>query len=535
MLRLSIFGRFRAADALGNEIPIKSKKARALLAYLALPPGKEIGREEVMALLWSERGDEQARSSLRQALSGLRKELGEIADRALKITDESLALDPGLVAVEPASPGDVLLAGLHISDPAFDEWLRDERLRLEDAAVPHTHPPELPLSDKPSIVVLPFANLSADPEQQYFSDGITEDIMTELSRFGSLDVLARQSAFVLRDRAEDISKTLADLGANYTLNGSVRKAGNRIRLTAQLVEVGTQKQIWADRYDRELADVFAIQDELVQAIVVALVGRLEIDSRERALRKQPENLATYDYYLQGLWHDRKYNADDASAGRAVLEKAIALDPTFARAYGLLAHTMIISGFFGERSEAASDEILEIAKKAVELDPTDGDCYAKLGIVHVYRFEHEQARQNLETALRMNPNDSYTCSHYAWYLETVGEAEQALAYLDRALALDPHPPHWHWDLRTETLYALGRYEEAIEILQQKSLAHFWDFGYLAACYGQLGNKEKAGEYWDKTLSLYPEAKLSMIGNTIGYRHQADADHWTEGLLKAGLSD
>ena len=133
MLRLSIFGRFRAADALGNEIPIKSKKARALLAYLALPPGKERSREEVMGLLWSERGDEQARSSLRQALSGLRKELGENAIRALKITDEALALDPSLVAVEPGSPGDVLLSGMHISDSAFDEWLRDERLRHEDA------------------------------------------------------------------------------------------------------------------------------------------------------------------------------------------------------------------------------------------------------------------------------------------------------------------------------------------------------------------------------------------------------------------
>ena len=134
MLRLTIFGRFRAADALGNEIPIKSRKSRALLAYLALPPGKERSREEVMALLWSDRGDEQARSSLRQALSGLRKELGEIAVGALQITDESLALDPDLVVVEPASPGDALLAGLHINDPAYDEWLRDERLRREDTA-----------------------------------------------------------------------------------------------------------------------------------------------------------------------------------------------------------------------------------------------------------------------------------------------------------------------------------------------------------------------------------------------------------------
>jgi TolB-like protein/Tfp pilus assembly protein PilF len=535
MLRLTLFGRFRAEDEGGREIPIKSRKAKALLAFLALPAGKERSREAVMALLWSNRGEEQARASLRQALSGLRRELGPGDAGALCVGADSLKLDPDHVVVEPAAQGERLLDGLQVHDPAFEEWLRDERLRHEEGAVPTGASAKVNSSGKPSILVLPFKSLSADAEQQYFSDGITDDIMTELSRFGSLDVVARQSAFVLRDRAQDVGKTLADLGADYSLEGSVRKAGTRIRLTAQLVDLGTGKQIWADRYDRELADVFVIQDELVQAIVAKLVGRLEIDSHARALRKLPENLAAYDYYLQGLWHDRKYDAENARAAVAVLKKAIALDPTFARAYGLLAHSLIVLGFFGEREEAASDEILELAKKAVELDPTDSDCFAKLGIAHVYRLEHEQARKNLETAQRMNPNDSYTYSHYAWYLETVGEAKMALENLDRALALDPHPPQWHWDLRCETLYALHRYEEAAEILEQKSLAHFWDFGYLAACYGQLGKNEKARECWEKTRSLFPEVKLAMIGNTIGYLHQADADHWTEGLLKAGLSD
>ena len=384
MLRLTIFGRFRAADAVGNEIPIKSRKSRALLAYLALPPGKERSREEVMALLWSERGDEQARSSLRQALSGLRKELGENSITALHITDESLELDPDLVVVEPASPGDVLLEGLHLNDPAFDEWLRDERLRLEGEAT-RDGPADTPSpTGKPSILVLPFSNLSADSEQQYFSDGITEDITTELSRFGSVDVLARQSAFVLRDRAEGIGKALANLGANYMLEGSIRKVGNRIRLTAQLVDVETGKHVWADRYDRDLDDIFAIQDELVHAIVATLAGRLETESRERALRKSPENLAAYDYYLQGLWYARKYDSDSAVVGRNALEKAVALDPTFARAYGLLATFMMYAAWFDGPYDHSSNDVVDIAKKAVELDPTDADCFAKLGIVHIDR-------------------------------------------------------------------------------------------------------------------------------------------------------
>ena len=198
MLKLRIFGQFRAGDALGNEIPIKSRKAKALLAYLALPLGKPRSREAITALLWSDRGDEQARGSLRQALRGLRRDLGEDAMKALLITDDHVALDPGYVSVAPPSPGDELLEGLHINDPAFEEWLRDERLQREDEVrVERKHKAGSSFK-KPAIAVLPFANMSGDAEQEYFSDGITEDIITELSRFTSLEVVARNSAFVYR-------------------------------------------------------------------------------------------------------------------------------------------------------------------------------------------------------------------------------------------------------------------------------------------------------------------------------------------------
>jgi TolB-like protein len=534
MLRLGLFGGFRAAGADGSELAIKSRKAKGLLAYLALSPGRSRSREELMALLWSDRGEAQARASLRQALTGLRKDLGEDA-AALIVTNDAVALDPDKVALEDAESGGELLAGLHIHDPAFDDWLRDERLRRED--VESTEAPAGPPegAGKPAVAVLPFTNLSGDPEQQYFSDGLTEDIMTELSRFGSLDVLARQSAFVLRDRAEDIREAVGELGAQYLLEGSVRKAGDRIRLTAQLVDVATQKHIWSDRYDRELADVFAIQDELVHAIVATLAGRIKADSRERALRKPPENLMAYDLYLQGLWFDGKYDIASITAGRAVMEKAIAQDPTFARAYGHLAHFMMMAGWFEGSFPGPSDEVLEIAKKAVELDPTDGDCFAKLGVVHVDRRETEEARQNLEAALRLNPHDSSTWSNYAWYLVTVGQPAEALEYLDRRAAVDPYLPNWHWDIRAAALYDLGHYEDAAQVLERKANPYFFNYGQLAACYGQLGRKDEAAHCWDKVMEINPEATLAEISEGNCHTRQQDVDNWLDGLRKAGLSD
>ncbi len=534
MLKLNIFGRFCVADALGNEIPVKSRKSRALLAYLALPPGKPRSREQIMALLWSDRGDQHARASLRQALSGLRKELGEERVSALHITDEALTLDPERVIVERASPGDVLLDGLHLTDPAFEEWLRDERLRQEDALEPDPQPPGLSLPDKPSIAVLPFINMSDDPEQRYFSDGLTEDIITELSRFKSMDVVARNSMFVYRDQAVNVSDIGEKVGASHLLEGSVRKSGNRIRLTAQLIDVKTNKNIWADRYDRELEDIFALQDELVKSIVSALAVRLSAADAERSLRKPAISLAAYDLYLRALSLDSLYNADRAREAKELALQAVALDPGFARAYTVLSVQIYTCAWFENTPrEDYLDEALRTAAKAVELDPDDSFCLCNLGAVHLQRREYDQARHFFELALKSNPNDSGVWADYAWYLTSTGKSDEAIARLDSKEIFEPYPPNWHWEIRGQVLYMLKRYGEARTSFERMTVIPFWAKAFLAACSGQLGDVETAKRYWAEALESAPPGGDPTVFMRDAYRDMADVDHWLEGLRIADL--
>jgi adenylate cyclase len=532
ILRLSIFGRFRAADALGNEIPIKSKKARALLAYLALPPGKERSREEVMALLWSNRGDEQARSSLRQALSGLRKELGDIAEGVLKVTDEWLAFDPGVVVVEPASPGDVLLAGLHINDPAFDEWLRDERLRHEDVAAPDTHTPEMPPPDKPSIAVLPFVNLSDDPEQEYFSDGITGDIITELSRFHSLFVIARNSSFVFKNTAIDMREVASQLGVRYVLEGSVRKAANRIRVTAQLVEATTGSHIWAERYDRDLEE-----DEVTRNIVATLVGRLEDAGAEQAGRKPTDDLMAYDYILRGGQQLNLFTAEGIEKGTELFEKAIELDPQCARAYaGLgLAYQLRI-WIFGTFEDDLVQLAHDNAQKALSLDASDSLAHAILCDLYLNSGRHDRAGDHIEKAITLNPNDSFAAWEMVLYLAYTGRSEEAIEWAQKAVRQNPYHPDWYLEFLGDAYYMAKRYDEAIETFERRNNRPSYFNAELAACYAQLGGMDEAqaavAEYErqcpeDYNFGEFAAAHIKMCAR------QEDRDHWLEGYRKAGL--
>jgi TolB-like protein len=371
MLRLTLFGGFSAAGADGAEIPLKSLKARALLAYLALPPGKPRSREEIMALLWSDRGEAQARASLRQVLTGLRKDLGAQAMTALNIADDAVSLDPDKVMVEGIKAGEELLAGFHLHDPAFEEWLRDERLRLEDTPKPGDRPDRLSLHDKPSVAVLPFTNMSGDPEQEYFSDGITEDIIAELSRFRELTVIARHSCFYYKDKSSKVREIGEELGVQYVVEGSVLRSGERVRVTVQLIEVANEAHIWAERYERNLGDVLTVQDEVTRAIVSMLAGRVIAQSQTRAAHLAARNCHAYDYVLRGEAIISE-TSDSNNRARDMYARALALDPECARAHAGLAGTLLLdwTSGWGDSPDKAFDVALVAAKNALMLDDTD---------------------------------------------------------------------------------------------------------------------------------------------------------------------
>lgn len=388
--------------------------------------------------------------------------------------------------------------------------------------------------NKVPIAVLPFNNMSVDSEQRYFSDGITEDIITELSRFASLDVIARNSTFVYRDKAVDVGTLGKALGAAFLLEGSVRKAGSRIRLTAQLINVGTGKHVWADRYDRDLEDIFAIQDELVHAIVSTLADRLTAAETARSMRKPPDSLVAYDFYLRALDLDRRYDRQSHLKAQQFLEKAVELDPTFARAHALLSAQIWTVAYFEDITNGSyAQAAVEVAQKAVRLDPDDSFCNSMLAVAYLQARQFDQSRHYHELALTLNPHDSFVWSDYAWYLTAVGEFEKAFEFLARRERVEPVPPDWHWSLRGKALYGLEDWHEAIAAFERSATLPPHNNAYLAACYGQIENRRRAQEYWARFTETYPDVHPERVGQIAICKRQVDVDRWTQGLRRAGL--
>jgi TolB-like protein len=404
------------------------------------------------------------------------------------------------------------------------------------------------LPDKPSIAVLPFDNMSGDPEQEYFSDGITEDIITELSRFPILFVIARHSSFVFKGKSIDIKEVGQRLGVEYVVEGSVRKAGNRVRISSQLIEVETGNHIWAERYDRELEDIFAVQEEVARAIVAVLPGRVEKAVAERGQRKPTDNMKAYEVVLRGKMHFNRLNADDLVEAHRLFEKAVELDPRYARAHAHLAITYLVEALFAWVTTDYGEETIESAQNGAALDSNDIFCASVLGYACLVRGLWEDAEKQFDKVIAQNVNDAEIMAWNGDSLNMLGRHEEGRTLILEAMRLDPlHPPLYDWFLGG-ALYSEKCYEDVTQVLTGGALLNSLAYAWLAGAYAYLGRVEEARRALDtfirerrrelNTVNIYIEA------DTIGtlaeafrkhYRLEADWENVSDGLRKAGLPE
>ena len=637
-IHLTLFGGFDVKRAGGGKVTLPTRKAEALLAALACRIGKTQLRERLIALLWGDRSDQQARHSLSQTLSSIRTafDVGPI----FVMEGEGVALDPDMVQADitafrhAANSDDIaelrqaadlyrgpLLEGFRLRDAGFEEWLVVERMQLHNqaigvltalaerqaaandrdgaasalaralaldplaeevhrrliwldldreaynAAIRHyrqcadilkrelgtaPEPSTTALchqalraagqpgdqseranrdDGRPSIAVLPLVNLSGPAEQSYFSDGVTEDLITELSRFRELFVVARNSSFRYR-RDADTKRIAEELGVRFLVEGSVRRIGDRLRISVHLVEAPTEAQLWSEHFDRDIGDVFAVQDEVVQMIVAKVAGQLELAEARRVRRKRTENLAAYDCHLRGLASVHSDERMDLAQARAWFEKAVELDPGYAAPLAMLAMVEALEGFYGDLNDHL-DRAQAFANAAIALDPNDSWAHCALGYIHLKRRSRDIAAFYFRKAVRLNPNEPDHLALCALYHISTGHPELALELMDKAERLNPCVPQWYMAHRAYALYASVRYGEAAESLERQSPRPYWDTCCLAACYVRLGRDGEARRCVALALDEVAQLSVDMFAERAPTVEQAVLEGMLEDLRCAGL--
>jgi TolB-like protein/class 3 adenylate cyclase/tetratricopeptide (TPR) repeat protein len=449
-----------------------------------------------------------------------------------------------------AEPGGILLSGT-----TFDSVRNKVKTAIEElgsqtlkniaepvriyriTGTPHVSvPASKAAAVKPSIAVLPFTNISGDPEQTYFSDGITEDILTELSRFRALSVIARNSSFRFRGSDVDIIRVGRELAVQYVLEGSVRKLGNKIRITAQLIDAATGSHVWADRFDRSQEEIFTVQDQLVRMIVGTLAGRLQAAGVEKALRKPPASLAAYDYVLRADAIPPSTRESRAEA-RRLAEKAIEVDPGYGRAYTQLAISYYqewYNDFSG--SKAALDQAYSLANKAIGLDDNDSNAFSILGVIHLMRRSYDLAEHCYQKALALNPNRPVLMALLGMLYGYLGKPEEGIAYHKQAKLIDQfYDPTWYWPELGVLCFAAGRYEEAIVHLSRSPTMPHWVHGFLAACHALLNQSGDAQHHAAETLRLAPDFSSARFLAKEPFKQSSDQHRLLDGLRKAGLPE
>ena len=394
------------------------------------------------------------------------------------------------------------------------------------------------LPDKPSIAVLAFDNMSGDAEQEYFSDGLAEDIITELSRFSELFVIARNSSFAFKGQAVDIKDAAKQLGVQYVVEGSVRKAGNRIRVTAQLIDALGGAHIWADKYDRQLEDIFEVQDDVVRAIVAVLPGRIAKAGAEQLRRKPTSNMSAFDYLLRGN-HALARGGNSIKQAIGYYNEAIDIDPDCAAAFAGIAIAEGMSVWdLSTYDDNPLDRAYESGKKAIELDPDDYRSHSAFGEALRQLGRHGIARKHLERALSLNPNSSEVLGFWAMLLAYTGDPQRAVDTYFKAIKLDPFSEEYvRKEILAEAYYMMRHYENSNAVLESMlKLPIFYVHQQIAINHAQLGDmaacKRHMALYREELPGTYDE-KLLFESHLRLCQHEEDKEHWREGYRLTGL--
>ncbi|HEV2509778.1 winged helix-turn-helix domain-containing tetratricopeptide repeat protein [Bosea sp. (in: a-proteobacteria)] len=389
----------------------------------------------------------------------------------------------------------------------------------------------LPLPAKPSIAVLPFANVSNDPDQESFADGLTEDLITDLSRTAELFVIARNSAFAYKGKARDVREIAGELGVRYLLEGSVRQAAGRVRINAQLVDEVTGDHLWAERFDRKLDDIFAVQDEVTARIVEALLGRL----RTPPPRKRPTSLEAYDLCVRArrLMDDTPQAAQEA---HLLLTRAIALDPDYAEAYRWLALNHWMGWVHsGGPSEASRGIALELARKAVALDPGDAGCRWSLAYLLAYERSFAAADAEFARAIELDPNEADAWAALSDITVLAGRVDEGLEHIRKAFRLNPFPASWYFLPLGQALYAAGEHQSVVEALRRNETHRTSSRRFLAASLAQLGQLDEARAEVELFLVGNPDFSIRHWAAMEPFRDDALRERFVEGFRKAGLPE
>ena len=397
-------------------------------------------------------------------------------------------------------------------------------------------------ANKPSIVVLPFTNMSGDPEQEYFADGISEDLITELSKFRSLLVISRNSAFAFKGQSANLKMVSAKLGVRYIVEGSVRRAGSRLRITAQLIDAMEDSHLWAERYDQQLEDIFDVQDEVVRAIISAIEPQLLSSERNRALRKPPESLDAWENYQRGLWHTFRYKPEERNLALSLFERAIELDPHFASAHAGLAFALYVYILLGGSPDSAADleRSYSSASMAITLDENDPLAHAALCRVYLLQAKPEMATLAADKAILLSPNFAmahFGRGHSLWH---AGRAVEAIPCFDAAMRLSPHDPLM-WAYMASKAVALvlrGELNEAIawsrRAQQQPNAAIFAHVGEICAL-GLMNRRAEADEAVERARKSMPDVTIRHLVQVLPITHLPSRETFLKGLRQAGLPE